>query len=430
MKMEMANRLDVLRILILVPFIIFIGNITAVGAAPDSNSVKTVSEIKSDKDGDGELDYLGKVVSVGGRANVASSVFQEENLMIFMQDDSAGVLLYSDSLAKPANIREGDSLIVTGKMELYYGKPEIVVDNYRIVESEPKTPSSLSLERIYMDPERYLGMLAEGEAVVIGKTQEGGFKRLTISPSENADRSLVVFISQSHTHFNDFNIEMLSPGDRIAVQGVVDKYVFQESGNTIYEIRPRAPRDINYIGIPSRYLTMILAGSGLLLLLVIGWVLMLRRQVKSKTQELQKSLEEKELLLREIHHRVKNSLSIVSGLIELQLDSTDDPKAQTILKNSQSRIESVGLVHDKLYQTESLSEVKLDSYLKELVKVIHESFTEYNNAVDLDFNLETVDADVDKIIPCGLLVNELVVNAYKHAFKNKRVVLLKLPCRE
>lgn len=408
---------SIFRFSVLVILIFLFSYGTSIGAVSDSISVKSVSEIKSDKDGDGELDYLGKKVTVAGRANVASSVFHEENLMVFIQDDSAGVLVYSDSLNNTANISKGDSLIVTGELQLYYGKPEIVVEDYQIIETEPRLPSFLSLDLIYKNPEKYLGMLAEGEAVVVGKTQEGGFKRVTISPFEGADRSLVVFVSRSHTRFDDFDFDVLSPGDRVAVEGVVDKYVFQESGNTIYEILPRTPGDISYVGIPRHYLMLILGGGTFLVVLTIAWVFMLRRQVKSKTQELQKSLEQKEMLLREIHHRVKNSLSIISGLIELQMDSTDDSKTQDVLKNSQSRIESVGLIHEKIYQNDSLSDVMLDSYLKELVEAIHGTFTDYNETVDMEFDIETMDLEVDKMIPCGLLVNELVVNAYKHAFK-------------
>lgn len=415
-----VGRLYNLNISLFFVLIVFIPEVSQ-SAVADSNSVQTVSDIVSEREQDGKLSYLGKRVTVSGRANVGASVFDEDNNYLFIQDDSAGILVFfPDSLNRSVNINRGDSAVVTGRVELYYEKPEIVVEDYRVIESDSRFPSSLTLDEVYKEPEDYLGMLVEDEAVVVGKTQGKRYKKLTISPAENADRTLVVFVSGSHTQFDNFYFDKYKAGDRIAVQGIVDKYTFQNSGNTIYEILPRTTEDISYAGIPPHYVKAFLFGGGFLFLLVIGWVYTLRRQVKKQTQEIQNSLEEKEMLLREVHHRVKNSLSIVSGLIELQLDSADDPKARKLLKDSQSRIQSVGLVHDKLYQTDTFSDVKLGDYLKELVETIHETFDDHNKTVGLQFHLDAVEMDIDKMIPCGLLVNELVVNAYKHAFNQER----------
>lgn len=150
---------------------------------------------------------------------------------------------------------------------------------------------------------------------------------------------------------------------------------------------------------------------------------MLRKRVDKQTKRIQSSLEEKdallqekEVLLQEIHHRVKNNLSIISGLIGMQLDTTDDKEAQRVLEDSQSRIQSMAMIHDKLYQTDSLSDIRLDNYLEELVTAIDGTFKGVNDSVTLKFDLEPAEVNIDKIVPCGLLVNELVVNAYKHAF--------------
>lgn len=168
---------------------------------------------------------------------------------------------------------------------------------------------------------------------------------------------------------------------------------------------------------------MMLLGTGLILisLLITGWVTV-RNRVHKKTAKIQKSLGEKEALLREIHHRVKNNLSIISGLIELQLHSTDDEEARRVLKNSQSRIHSMAMIHEKLYQTNSLSQISLSSYIKELVETIHQTFAEQESVI-LEFDMEEVSVNLDTIIPCGLMINELVVNAFKHAFKNSGGIL-------
>jgi two-component sensor histidine kinase len=159
---------------------------------------------------------------------------------------------------------------------------------------------------------------------------------------------------------------------------------------------------------------------------IIGWVIVLRRRVDSKTSEIQHSLEEKDVLLREIHHRVKNSLSIVSGLIELQLEGTNSKDARNVLRNSQSRIHSVALIHEKLYQTESISDIELDNYIRDLVEAIHATFSDSKKFVALSFDLEKVILDIDRVIPCGLLINELIVNAFKYAFKKGEKGRLKI----
>ncbi len=146
----------------------------------------------------------------------------------------------------------------------------------------------------------------------------------------------------------------------------------------------------------------------------------MRRQVTNKTKQIQQSLEEKEVLLREIHHRVKNNLSIISGLLGLQQDTTEVESTQNAIQDSQSRIQSMALIHDKLYQTESLSDIRLNEYLQELVEAICSTFEYYNDSVKLKFDLEPIKIDIDTVVACGLLVNELVVNAFKHAFNQDR----------
>lgn len=158
--------------------------------------------------------------------------------------------------------------------------------------------------------------------------------------------------------------------------------------------------------------------------------MILRRQVDKKTRKLQHTLEEKKILLKEIHHRVKNNLSIISGLIGLQIDTTGDEEARRVLQDSQSRIHSMATIHDKLYQTDSLSAIPLDSYLKELIEAIHKTFNNVNDSVSLLFDIEPVEISINKAVPCGLLVNELVVNAFKHAFKPGKKGVLEISLKK
>ncbi len=395
--------------------IIFLVLLTAkdtVAKEIDPSSIKTVSEILLDENEDGSLDLLGQKVAIGGRASVGSSVLHENNLIIYIQDQSAGILVFSDSVRKQVN--RGDSLVISGELKMYYGKPEIVVDDYQIIESESKVFSPISLNRTYKEPEKFLGMLVRGKAIVIKKNTQT--PSLTISSSDTSSYSLKVYLSRSHTLLQDFNFENLSAGDEITIQGIMSKYEPEGSGETIYELLPRSPQDIQYAGIPQYYINIILWGSGILVLLTMAWVISLKRQVKSQTKDLSKALEQKETFMQEIHHRVKNNLTMMSGLLDLQIDTTQHKEVVDSLEDSKSRLHSMALIHNKLYETQSYNVVRFDKYLKELINTIKRTFSEQQESVEVHYSLEPVELPVDKAVTCGLLINELVVNAYKHAF--------------
>lgn len=151
---------------------------------------------------------------------------------------------------------------------------------------------------------------------------------------------------------------------------------------------------------------------------VLGTVLDVTKR-KEAEREIKRSLNEKETLLQEIHHRVKNNLAVISGLIELQLDSTLDAEGRKVLLDSQTRIQSMAMVHEKLYQSESLDRIEMDSYIRELIQTIQDTFYHSDADISLDLRLDSIHLSIDQAIPCGLLINELVVNVYKHAFKGR-----------
>lgn len=133
-------------------------------------------------------------------------------------------------------------------------------------------------------------------------------------------------------------------------------------------------------------------------------------------EKIRQSLDEKVVLLSEIHHRVKNNLAVITGLLELQYQSTDSSSAQKVLLDSQLRVNSMALIHEKLYQHETLSSINFDSYIKDLTGVIEDSHNRGQNSVALDINAERVQLAITQAIPCGLILNEILTNTYKHAF--------------
>lgn len=126
------------------------------------------------------------------------------------------------------------------------------------------------------------------------------------------------------------------------------------------------------------------------------------------------SLDEKEVLLKEIHHRVKNNLQIISSLLNLQSGFIDDEAALQMFKESQSRIQSMALVHEKLYQSDDLARVPFAEYVESLVNFLTRSYGSGQVRVSLD--VASVFLSLDTSIPCGLMISELVSNAFKYAF--------------
>jgi len=137
-------------------------------------------------------------------------------------------------------------------------------------------------------------------------------------------------------------------------------------------------------------------------------------------QKLMESLREKEALLSEIHHRVKNNLAVISGLMQLQIYTTEDEKVDGILNSSINRIKSMALIHEQLYQSENFSNISLkENILKQAESIKDVFIADDTPSVKLNLELEDISIGINQAMPVGLLVNEILINAFKHAFKGK-----------
>ncbi|CAK8712771.1 PAS domain S-box-containing protein [Candidatus Electrothrix laxa] len=148
-------------------------------------------------------------------------------------------------------------------------------------------------------------------------------------------------------------------------------------------------------------------------------LLMIENVTKQKEAEeyLNSALLEKESLLKEIHHRVKNNMQIVASLMFLQAQNIKSQEALDVLQESQDRIKSMSLVHELLYQSGNLSKVPFKEYIETIVSSLRQSYDAHE--VLFQIEAESIDLPVDTAVPCGLIVNELVTNSFKHAFKDK-----------
>ncbi len=145
-------------------------------------------------------------------------------------------------------------------------------------------------------------------------------------------------------------------------------------------------------------------------------------------EQVKTSLKEKELLLREIHHRVKNNMQIISSLLKLQSAYIKDKKYSDIYKESQNRIIAMSLIHEKLYQSRDLSKIDTKGYIKELVNGLVQSY-EVPGRITLNIDVGTVSLGINTAVPCGLLINELVSNSLKYAFPDGRPGEIKISLR-
>ena len=150
------------------------------------------------------------------------------------------------------------------------------------------------------------------------------------------------------------------------------------------------------------------------------WVYQDITERKNYERELENSLQQKEILLKEIHHRVKNNLLVVSNLLEFQTDYTNDPEVLAVLEESQSRIQSMALIHEKLYRSTGLDKIDFGEYLEALLDNLLESYNVAETGINLETNIDSIFLNIETANPCGLIVNELVSNAFKHAFPNKK----------
>lgn len=142
-------------------------------------------------------------------------------------------------------------------------------------------------------------------------------------------------------------------------------------------------------------------------------------ELKNVENQLKSSLEEKEVLLREIHHRVKNNMQIISSLLNLQSRHLTDKRTVNILKESRNRVKSMAMVHEELYRSNDLSKIDFAEYIQRLLLGLFSSYGVDYDHISPEVNVENILLDIGTAVPCGLIISELVSNSLKHAFLNK-----------
>lgn len=190
-----------------------------------------------------------------------------------------------------------------------------------------------------------------------------------------------------------------------------------------------AEREIADAKLKSTQRQMLLSIIGLILFAILSaFIYRLWQRTKIQNKIIEKSLDEKEILIREIHHRVKNNLQFISSLLGLQSEHVSDDKALGALQEGQDRVQSMALIHQNLYQEENLTGVEVKEYFVKLIRNLFDSYNIRQGAIDLKLDISPLNLDVDTVIPIGLIVNELISNSLKYAFQsgNKGIISVSL----
>ena len=147
------------------------------------------------------------------------------------------------------------------------------------------------------------------------------------------------------------------------------------------------------------------------------------QEIRARGQ-IERSLKEKETLLQEIHHRVKNNMQIVSSLLRLQSQKVKDLETQEIFNACQNRINSMALIHTALYQSKNIASIDFNAYISRLMRQLILAYNHQDSSIDYSIDVQNIHLEIDKAIPCGLIVSELISNSLKHAFSSKKKGLI------
>ena len=177
---------------------------------------------------------------------------------------------------------------------------------------------------------------------------------------------------------------------------------------------------------------MLFGGLGVLILLLSLLFIIFGRNKKISTQNeiIQKALKEKNVLLKEIHHRVKNNLQVVSSLLGLQSRNIKDSKALAAIKEGRARVQSMSLIHQNLYKKDNFTGIKVQTYLDKLCQNLFQTYDISPNKVELHTSIDEMTLDVETVVPLGLIINELISNALKYAFPDDRNGIINISLNE
>jgi len=228
------------------------------------------------------------------------------------------------------------------------------------------------------------------------------------------------------THFEYRQLGMAFTKDFVIFRDIVQKIFNHLSKKEHIEIRNKwvtidVEKGVSRSTI-KRYILYALGVLSILIFVFLLWNNTLRSEIKARKKtelDLQQENQQKELLLKEVHHRVKNNLQIVHSMLNMQSRKVDNEVALKVIKEGKSRVMAMAIIHKILYESEDLSTIDVKKYVNSLAANIKRIYTSDEIEIALNIDIQDVFLDIDKAIPVGLILNELLSNTYKHAFRNR-----------
>lgn len=199
-----------------------------------------------------------------------------------------------------------------------------------------------------------------------------------------------------------------------------DEVTYLSGENSLKEIRLKNERQLRSI---------LLAGVAAVLLLAAVIFFLYTKQIK-KNVIIKKQTEDLQTLMKEIHHRVKNNLQIISSLLDVQLKLIKDKQAAHAIKDGRNRVHSMALIHQNLYGEKNVTAIAVDEYIKNLAQSLFHSYNIRPGQVEIHMDIDKLELDVDTVIPIGLMLNELISNSLKHAFENRAGGLIEVTLKK
>jgi len=222
--------------------------------------------------------------------------------------------------------------------------------------------------------------------------------------------SMVIFNEESQRQINEMNAVYKNAEQKIQI----DSLQLQKAKNEISLQKSEKERNLFFLS------TLLLLLLGLTVYYAYFLNAKQNKLLKEKNKQIEIALNDKEILLKEIHHRVKNNLQVVSSLLHLQTAYIKDETALDAVKESRNRVHAMSLIHRKLYQEGNLTGIKLPIYIKDLCQNLLESYNLHPDQIILNTDVDDLMIDVEKLIPIGLVINELLANSMKYAFPSGR----------
>lgn len=259
-----------------------------------------------------------------------------------------------------------------------------------------------------------------------------GYKDFTVLSDASIAAAEINMLAGNHTKANEYYREHISYKDSLLSSTVAKevatldaKYEAEKKEQEIILLNTKNELTETRLNATKKQNTGLGVGLGLFAILS-GFLLSAFRKIRKQKNVVSQALKDKEILLKEIHHRVKNNLQVVSSLLSLQSNSLTDPNAKEALQEGRNRVKSMALIHRNLYQEEDLTTIEAKDYFEELTQNLFSSYNINSDKIKFEQDIQDIRLDVDTLIPLGLIVNELISNALKYGFPDGRDGLIKI----